>query len=305
MAKRTRGTRKSRKGTRKMKRGGGIFNRLRSMKNTLKNKVKSGSNTLRNKYSNLKMKLKNKMTNKNAPHREGSSAALAAAHMYVANKHHIDALVKRLDDAVEGAMRKEIPDWSKSMSPREIVKRVPAKRLAELMREKVTISKEGTKEAREALEELFKLSSKEKKSKIMSYLKRAASALPGAKKVMQFMGIQSESVGSLFDDIDNDTLTAAKAATLVQMIVKRQDLLSEASKKNIARAQNNMKKNNHGPVESNNNNNKKNNNQMGGGDDSGAASFTLWSIAIFAAVPSGGLSLLVALVIQIIMANSD
>jgi hypothetical protein len=239
------GTRKNRKAsTRRMKRGGGFFTRNSAV-------APRSNKTLR----------------------EGSVAYNSAKRQYEEHKGKVSQLVKELEDAIEGVLRKEIPGYTSGMSGKEIAKQLGPEKAKQLMREKVSIDKTGLKEAQEAIENYLKITAKVKESSIKDALKRAASSVPGAHKLMDFMGIKSETIGSLFDDIDKDELTAAKAATLAQMIKKQVSM-------------------------------KSNNNQKGGADESGAASFLLWSIALWLAIPTGLLSLLVALVIQIIMSNS-
>lgn len=252
MAKHTRrvarkGTRKvrhsRRHGTRRMKRGGGLFTRNSAV-----------------------------APRRNAPYREGSVAYNTAKKAYNANKSKVSELVQRLDDAITKAMKDASAKYG---SMENAKKKMTKEEMKQLAREKVSINKEGTKEAREAIENYLKITAKVKESKIKNFLKSHAAVLPKVKEYMEGIGIQNETIDSLFDDIDKDTLTVAKAATLVELI-KKNKMIAEGT-------------------------NAGNGSQSGGGDDSGAGAFVLWSAALWLAIPSAGISLLVAAFIQIIM----
>ena len=266
MAKRTRGTRKSRKGTRKMKRGGGIFNRLRGLKNTMKNKMhlsnntknkmRSMRNTLRNKYRNVRNTVKNKLgMNNMGPVREGSALYKVTKNQFNANKSGIAKLVKALQE-VRDKIYKEMKEkhskffGEKPQSLKEMLKEIYAisfkERMAmgkdykDLMHAKATldVSKEDTEKARVALENYMKMIGKTKDSVIRRVMQKVASYSKQLRDAMDLIGVRGESIGKLFDHIEDGTLTNGKALVLLAAIEKHKDLLqsdsAEEVKKNFA-----------------------------------------------------------------------
>lgn len=326
MAKRTRGTRKSRKGTRKMKRGGGIFNRLRGLKNTMKNKMRlsnntknkmrSMRNTLRNKYRNVRNTVKNKLgMNNMGPVREGSALYKVTKNQFNANKSGIAKLVKALQevrDKIYREMKEKHAKFfgEKPQSLKEMLKEIYSisfkERMAmgkdykDLMHAKATldVSKEDTEKARVALENYMKMIGKTKDSVIRRVMQKVASYSKQLREAMDLVGVRGESIGKLFDHIEDGTLTNGKALVLLAAIEKHKDLLqsdsAEEVKKNFA---NNIPK---PPVEGNGN-------QEGGAEEFAKASITLvlLAAAVGSAVPSYGAGTIVCLGLIVAMWAND
>lgn len=216
------------------------------------------------------------------PAREGSVLYNSAIKTYKANKDKMDVLVKNLKAAVNEQMKKEIPEYninsSNNAKKNLVVKKgITQEKLKELSSMPITVSAEGTKEARDALETLLKLSVKEKKSAIKGFIQSHMNMVPGVKKAMELMGVQNETINSLFDSVDNGTMTVGKAELLVLLIKNKHMLLTDAAKRNLGVSQS--------------------------GGLSAGDSFGMWTIAFALALPTSGISLLVALVIQIFSTN--
>jgi hypothetical protein len=311
-----------------MKRGGGIFNRLRGLKNTMKNKMRlsnntknkmrSMRNTLRNKYRNVRNTVKNKLgMNNMGPVREGSALYKVTKNQFNANKSGIGKLVKALQevrDKIYREMKEKHAKFfgEKPQSLKEMLKEIYSisfkERMAmgkdykDLMHAKTTldVSKEDTEKARVALENYMKMIGKTKDSVIRRVMQKVASYSKQLRDAMDLVGVRGESIGKLFDHIEDGTLTNGKALVLLAAIEKHKDLLqsdsAEEVKKNFA---NNIPK---PPVEGNGNGN-----QEGGADEFAKANITLVLLAIAAstAVPSYGVGTLVCLGLIVAMWAND
>lgn len=246
----TRKVRHSRRhGTRRMKRGGGLFTRNSAV-----------------------------APRRNAPYREGSVAYNTAKKAYNANKAKISEVVDRLTEAVKKVWQ---PVLDKYGSVEQMKKKITKDEFKDIMMSKVSINKEGTKQARDAIENYLKISAKVKKPMLEKMLAKMTSYSKPTRDVMEFMGISNESVGSLFDHIDNDTLTVAKAAVLIALIEKHDGLMKKAESGNIS--------------------------QTGGAEEFAKATIltALFPIAIAFAAPSYGGSVIIFLILAFMIMAAD
>jgi len=261
---------RTRKGTRRVK---------RSRQSTRRMRMRGGLNlTSLNPFT--------KKNNARAPRREGparerSVLYQSAIDTYKANKGKLDTLVKNLKEAVNTEVRKDIVEYninSSDNTKKELIVAagITPERLKEITSAKISVSTEGSKEARDAFETLLKLSVSEKKSSIREFIKSHMNMVPGAKKAMEYMGVQNESINSLFDSIDNDTMTVGKAELLLLLIKNKHLLLTDTAKRNLGLTGGNQR----------------------GGMTSGD-SFGMWTIAVALAIPTSGISLIIALIIEI------
>ncbi len=215
--------RKTRKVTRRMK-GGNYLNSLKNAAQKAKNAI-TRKNTV--------------APRPNTPYREGSVAYNSAKRVYEQNKGKVEELVKRLDEAVVKAWEPILEKYGieSKKNSNNLVKLIKEKMkmndFKDVMQGKVTIEKEGIKEAQEAIENYLKISAKVKKSMLQKVVGKFASQSKAARDVMDLLGIANESIDSLFNHIDNDTLTVAKAFILSTLIKKHEGLLKKAESGNL------------------------------------------------------------------------
>ena len=254
--------RKTRKETRRMK-GGNYLNSLKNAAQKAKNAI-TRKNTV--------------APRPNTPYREGSVAYNSAKRVYEQNKGKVEELVKRLDEAVA---KKWQPVFEKYGGVEKMKKQIKVDEFKDVMYSKVTIDKEGIKEAQEAIENYLKISAKVKKSMLQKVVGKFASQSKAARDVMDLLGIANESIDSLFNHIDNDTLTVAKAFILSTLIKKHEGLLKKAESGNLP--------------------------QSGGAEEFGKAMIltALFPLAIAFAAPSYGGSVIAYIIIALLIINAD